>query len=112
MTDNMDRAIGRIEGKLDSLCDTVAEQGKNSRESRKDLYTKLVAIDRKIDQIDGRVAATEEKQKISDATTKFVEKIKNQAIGIAVAVSFAYALLGSAITVAAYKIMKYFGYSA
>lgn len=107
MTDNTERAIGRLEGKLDSLIDSVARQGEASAESRKDMYRKLEDVGRKLDKVDGRVTQAEEKITKVRETTDFVEKAKQQAIGIATVVSLVFMLLGAALSAAGQKLVGY-----
>lgn len=108
MTDSVDRILGQVEGKLTSLIQQVETHRDESARSRAKIYSKLENVEKAINDIDGRVSQTEERQAASEGTTKFVEKIKQRAIGIAFAVSFAFTMLGVGFTLGIQKIAKWF----
>jgi len=54
--DNSQRAIGRLEGKLDALIKTVEQQGEQSSASRKALYDRVAQIETSI-EISGKIDA-------------------------------------------------------
>lgn len=109
MTESQDRVLGQLEGKLNALIQTVETQRVESAKSRAGMYEKLDTIQRGIDRLDNRVTATEERQRQTEETTRFVETIKQRAIGIALAVSFAFTMLGAGFVLGLQKLFKYLG---
>jgi hypothetical protein len=111
MTDSNDRILGQVEGKLTALIQNVETQREESSKSRAGIYRKLESIERSIEKIDGRVTSTESKQVRADETMRFVETIKQRAIGIAFAVSFAFTMLGAGFVLGIQKLAKWMGVS-
>jgi|GEM_PF-6956224 len=56
---NSERAIGRLEGKLDALIKTVEQQGQQSTEGRAKIYERLEKVDRDTQLLTGRMEAVE-----------------------------------------------------
>lgn len=109
MTESQDRILGQLEGKLNALIQQVEVQRVESQKSRGGIYEKLDGVQRTLDRIDTRVTQTEERQRRTEETSRFVETIKQRAIGIAFAVSFAFTMLGAGFVLGIQKLAKYFG---
>lgn len=107
MGDSMDRSLGQLEGSVAALIKNVETQREESARSRAGMYEKLDTIQRALDELGGRVTRTEQQQARSEATTAFVESIKQRAIGIALAVSFAFAMLGAGFVLGVQRIAKF-----
>ena len=107
MAESQDRILGQLEGTLNALTKSVETQRAESAQSRAGMYRKLDAIQRALDDLSARVTRTEERQEKTDATTVFVETIKQRAIGIAFAVSFAFTMLGAGFVLGVQRLLKY-----
>lgn len=59
MTENSERAIGRLEGKLDALIKTVEQQGQQSSEGRAKIYERIEKVDKDTQMLSGRLDAVE-----------------------------------------------------
>jgi hypothetical protein len=104
MTDTDERAIGRLEGKMDLM---LAEQEK-AAQSRKQTYEKLEALGRKIDATDAKVGVIDERlEKVEEPVADF-NKWRERAIGAVMLISVASALIGGGFVAAGGKITAWF----
>ncbi|VVT34339.1 hypothetical protein [Rhizobium sp. EC-SD404] len=56
---DVQRSLGRLEGKLDAFIETQREHERTSAESRKRVYEKLENVESTLNHIDGRVGRAE-----------------------------------------------------
>lgn len=90
MTENRDRAIGRIEGKLDILLEEQA----SAAEKHDELYEKIDRIQRQQDHTDQKVAMVDQRlEKIEKPVAEFT-RWRERFIGAAMLVSFIAAVVG------------------
>ena len=91
MTDaSQERAIGRIEGKLDLI---LAEQEKAAT-ARKAQYEKLDALDRKVDATETKVESIDKRlEKVEEPVAEF-SRWRERGVGAIMLVSFAAASVG------------------
>jgi hypothetical protein len=104
MTDSEDRAIGRLEGKMDLM---LAEQ-KAAAESRKQTYEKLETLDKKSDATNAKVAQVEARLAAVEEPVAEFSKWRERAIGAVMLVSVASALVGGGIVAGWTKIVAWF----
>lgn len=100
ITDNQDRAIGRIEGKLDLV---LAEQAAAAA-ARKEQYQKLDAVERKVETTVMRVESIDDRlEKVEEPVADF-NRWRERGIGAVMLVSFIAATLGGLLSAFAKKI--------
>jgi hypothetical protein len=102
---NQDRAIGRIEGKLDLI---IAEQERAAL-ARKVQYEKLDALDRKVDKTDNKVASIDNRLEVVEAPVAEFSRWKERAIGAIMLISFVSAVSGAMIVALWKKMWTVFG---
>lgn len=102
---SQDRAIGRIEGKLDLI---IAEQ-ENAARARKAQYEKLEAVDRKVDKTDNKVASIDNRLQTVEAPVAEFNRWKERAIGAIILISFVSAFSGALIAALWKKIWTVLG---
>ena len=91
---NHERAIGRLEGKMDSLIETVKAQGEKSDQSRAKLYERVEGVERSTEKIDGRLKTVEGTvTKMSPLVDEF-GRIKQRGVGILMMLGVLWMLLG------------------
>ena len=91
MTDaSQDRAIGRIEGKLDLI---IAEQEK-AAQARKVQYEKLDQLDRKVEATETKVESIDKRlEKVEEPVAEF-SRWRERGVGAIMLISFAAASFG------------------
>lgn len=104
MTDpSQDRAIGRIEGKIDRI---IAEQDR-ATEARKAQYEKLDVLDRKVDAAHTQVATIDGRlKKVEEPVAEFA-RWRERAIGAIMLVSFVAATIGGLLVAFGKKIWAF-----
>lgn len=107
MTDDgdQDRAIGRIEGKVDLI---IAEQERAAL-ARKVQYEKLDALDRKVDKTDNKVASIDNRLQTVEAPVAEFNRWRERAIGAIMLISFVSAFSCALIVALWKKIWTVFG---
>jgi hypothetical protein len=104
MTGSDERAIGRLEGKIDLM---LAEQEK-AAQARKQTYEKLDALDRKVDATKGEVASVDARlKKVEEPVAEF-SRWRERFIGMALLITFVAGSIGAAAAWVAGKIMALF----
>jgi hypothetical protein len=98
---SQDRAIGRLEGKLDALIENVAQSQKSSGESRAKIYAKLDHLTTSTDKI----ARLEERIAAIEPVAAEFNKWRERGIGALMLITFFSAALGAAITAAWKKVV-------
>jgi hypothetical protein len=88
-----DRAIGRLEGKLDALI----EQGEQSRRSREKMYERLEKLGNDISTVNHRLGDVEDAVKVMDPLVKEFGRLKERGVGILMLLSLIWLLLGGLI---------------
>ncbi|AQS40808.1 MAG: Hypothetical protein BHV28_00820 [Candidatus Tokpelaia hoelldobleri] len=96
MTDNHDRAIGRIEGKLDQL---IGEQ-RRATQKRGDMYKQLEALRKNQDEITRQIKDVDRRLEHVEKPIAEFSRWRERAVGAAMLLSMTAALIGG--TVAAY----------
>lgn len=92
------RAIGRLEGKLDALIETVKEQGERSDESRSRLYQRMEAIAKEQTRSDGELkAVTAAVARIEPIANRFAS-LEQRGLAIFGVVAVVWVLVGGAVT--------------
>jgi len=95
MKENHDRAIGRIEGKLDILLEKQTSADKKHSE----LYEKIDRIQRQQDQTDQKVAMVDQRlEKIEKPVAEFT-RWRERLIGAAMLLSFIAAVVGGSAVI-------------
>jgi hypothetical protein len=87
---NQERAIGRIEGKLDLI---IAEQEKAAA-ARKAQYEKLDALDRKVEATEIKVASVDKRLESVEEPVAEFSRWRERGVGALMLVSFAAATVG------------------
>lgn len=101
MTDNSsDRAIGRIEGKLDMI---IADQS-HAAASRKEQYQKLDEVDRKVDATSTKVESIDDRLKKVEGPVAEFSRWQERGVGALMLVSFIAATFGGVIATFGKKI--------
>ena len=104
MTENQERAIGRIEGKLDRLIEDMNTDTKK-REEQDD---RLARIERSQDDLDRRVEAILKRIESVEKPVAELNRWRERAIGALMLVSLVAALIGGAIAAYWHKIIDAF----
>lgn len=87
---NQDRAIGRIEGKIDLM---LAEQEKSSK-ARKVQYEKLDALDRKVEATETKVESIDKRLEGVEEPVAEFSRWRERGVGAIMLISFVAASLG------------------
>lgn len=96
MTDNHDRAIGRIEGKLDQLI----EEQRRAMQKRSEMYKQLESLRKNQDEMTRQIKDVDRRLGyVEEPVTEF-NRWRERAIGAAMLISLTAAMIGG--TVAAY----------
>lgn len=91
---NHERAIGRLEGKMDSLIEAVKTQGEKSDASRAKMYERIEGVERSTEKMDGRLQTVEGTvTKMSPLVDEF-GRIKQRGVGILMMLGVLWMLLG------------------
>src|SRR5690606_22130704 len=91
---NQERAIGRLEGKMDSLIEAVKAQGEKSDASRAKMYERIEGVERSTEKMDGRLQTVEGTvTKMSPLVDEF-GRIKQRGVGILMMLGVLWMLLG------------------
>ena len=93
MTDSTERAIGRLEGKLDALI----EQGELSRQSRAKLHERMDDMASKVAGVDHRMGAVEGSVKEMEPLVADYARLKQRGLGILAVLGFVWLILGGVI---------------
>ncbi|MDW6020223.1 hypothetical protein SAZ10_00440 [Mesorhizobium sp. BAC0120] len=97
---SQERAIGRIEGKLDLI---IAEQAA-AAEARKQTYEKLDTLNRKVDATDTKVQSIDQRlEKVEEPVAEF-SRWRERGIGAIMLVSFVAASIGGLLVAFGKKI--------
>lgn len=104
MTESDERAIGRLEGKMDLM---LAEQ-RAAAESRKQTYEKLETLDKKIEATNAKVELVESRLLGVEKPVAEFSKWRERVIGAVMLVSVASALIGGGLVAAWGKIAAFF----
>ncbi|WP_298702495.1 hypothetical protein [uncultured Brevundimonas sp.] len=99
MTDeNLQRALGRVEGKLDLML----QEQQTASANRKQTYQRLESVDRKVDEAADEIKRVDERLAKVEAPVAEFSKWRERAIGALMLISFVSAATGAAM-VAAWK---------
>ncbi|WP_127143317.1 DUF1515 family protein [Pelagibacterium montanilacus] len=94
---NNDRAIGRLEGKLDALIETVKSQGEKSDASRARLYDRVGSVERNTHELDSRMHTVEETVgKMRPLVDEF-GRLKQRGVGMLMIIGFVWLLVGGLV---------------
>lgn len=93
MTDSTDRAIGRLEGKMEEVIRLLAE----SSASRAKLYEGMERVQADVVAINGRMQAVESAVHVMDPLVKEFGRIKERWRGIALVLGVIWLILGGLI---------------
>lgn len=89
-----DRAIGRLEGKLDALIETVKAQGEKSDQGRAKLYERVEGVERATHNLDGRVQTIEGTVKKMNPLVEEFGRLKQRGLGMLMLLGIVWMLLG------------------
>lgn len=99
MTDNnLDRALGRLEGKVDLML----QEQQSAAANRKKTYQRIEEIDKKVDDAAAKIRHADERLAKVEAPVAEFSKWRERAIGALMLISFVSAATGAAM-VAAWK---------
>ena len=100
MTDNnnIDRALGRLEGKVDLML----QEQQSAAANRKQTYERLEEIDRKVDDAAEKIRYADARLASVEAPVAEFSKWRERAVGALMLISFVSAVTGAAM-VAAWK---------
>jgi len=101
MMDNRDRAIGRIEGKLDLLIEENVQAAKKKEE----LHQKIDSIQRRQDRLDHKFLAIDERLEHIEKPLADLNRWRERAIGAVMLISFLAASIGGTAAVFWQKIL-------
>lgn len=97
---NQDRAIGRIEGKIDLM---LAEQEKASK-ARKVQYEKLDALNRKVEATENKVESIDKRLEGVEEPVAEFSRWRERGVGAIMLISFVAASFGGALVAFGKKI--------
>ena len=112
MTDSLERLVGNLEGQIDALQQSMAE----GLESRRLIYSKVEAVDKKLVGIERDVASLKKdvaaideclEETIKPALEDY-KKLKNRGLGMLIGA----ALVGGGVGTAATKLLSKFGFGS
>ncbi|WP_127074028.1 DUF1515 family protein [Pelagibacterium lentulum] len=93
----MNRDLGRVEGKLDALIETVKQQGEKSDASRARQYERIEAVERNTHDLDGRMKTVEGTvQKMSPLVEEF-GRIKQRGVGMLMLLGLVWLIIGGLV---------------
>lgn len=101
---DLQRALGRVEGKLDLVLKDQDDASKN----RKQTYDRLETLDRKVDSINGEVARVDKRLASVERPVAEFSKWRERAIGALMLISFMSAVTGAALTAAWRYVVNWF----
>jgi len=101
MSDDIQRSLGRIEGKQDQ----ILEEQKKASQERKEIFQQMEAIKRKQEMAEKERAAMSERLKTVESNTTDFNKWKERAIGAVMLISLMAALVGGGLAVSWHKIV-------
>ena len=95
--DDMNRDLGRVEGKLDALIKTVEQQGAKSDASRAKQYERIELVERHTHDLDGRMKTVEGTVlKMSPLVDEF-GRLKQRGVGMLMLLGFIWLIVGGLI---------------
>jgi len=104
VTGSDERAIGRLEGKIDLM---LAEQEKAAA-ARKQTYEKLDALNRKVDATESKVGSVDARlKKVEEPVAEFA-RWRERFIGMALLITFIAGSIGAAAAWLGGKVMALF----
>jgi len=101
---NIERSLGRIEGKQDQ----ILEEQKKASQERKEIFRQMETIKRKQDMAEKERANMAERLKEVEKNTADFNKWKERAIGAVMLISTAAALVGGGLAASWHKILEMF----
>ena len=106
---NQERAIGRLEGKMDSLIEAVKAQGEKSDASRARMYERIEGVERSTEKMDSRLQTVEGTvTKMSPLVDEF-GRIKQRGVGILMMLGVLWMLLGGLLLQGLSAIVSWIG---
>ena len=97
MEPGTERAIGRLEGKLDALIETVREQGDRSDAGRQRMYTRMETLGNELVSLKNKTSRIEHRlDDIEPLATEFA-KLKQRGLGIIGVLGLAWLVCGSLV---------------
>lgn len=109
MTDGMQRDLGRVEGKLDALIETVKAQGAKSDASRARLYDRMESVERNTHDLDGRMKTVEGTVKKMSPLVDEFGRLKQRGVGILMMLGVLWMLLGGLLLQGLSAIVSWIG---
>ena len=95
--DNTERAIGRLEGKMDALIESVKAQGEASSIARARLYERAEKIANDTADVDRRLKSVEETVSVMDPMVKDFDRLRQQGLGILALLGFIWIAVGGLV---------------
>lgn len=95
---NAQRSIGRLEGKLDALIETVREQGERSDVGRSRLYERIDTIAREQSRQDSEIKDIRKiVARVEPAATRFLN-LEQRGLAVVAVVTVVWVFVGGAVT--------------
>lgn len=107
---NHDRAIGRMEGKLDSLIRTVEAMDRDSAESRGKMHARVDGLARQVSTLEGEMISAKTGIGKLEPVADLVRKWEQRGIGFAAAIAAVGAMFGAALVALKERIMLALGF--
>jgi len=104
MSDNIERALGRVEAKVD----TLLAENEHDKARRKDQYQRLAAIENKQNVAEKERAQISERLKTVEQNTADFNKWRERATGAVMLISALVALIGGGLATSWHKIIDVF----
>lgn len=94
MTGDIDRDLGRVEGKLDALIMSVREMGEQSASGRARLYERVEKIAADTTDVDRRLKTVEGTIETMAPMVNDFDKLRQRGLGMLAAIGFVWLLVG------------------
>lgn len=95
--DDTQRAIGRLEGKLDSLIKSVEQMAEQSSTARGKIYERVERISADTADVDRRLGELEKTVKVMDPMVQDLARLKERGLGVLALLGFIWLFVGGLI---------------
>ena len=112
MTDdaNLNRSIGRLEGKLEGISQQISALGESSALGRKAIYERIEKSDEAQADMNQRLHMVERDVRIVKPLAQDYGKIKQRAIGLAIGILMVWTVVGALVLAAVQAGLQWAGW--
>lgn len=103
-----ERAIGRLEGKLDALIESVDRNTRESKESRAKVYEQLEALRSTSSEMKTHITAVDQRLQKVEPIAQDLSKWRERGVGVLMFVSLVAASVGGAVAAFWQKLIALF----